>query len=86
MFTLFREVTGEDWTDLRYNHITAYNLGILKTPPVIINLFHISWFVISVFLLLNLVTGAVISNYQMVMDRVNNQNQNHNEPNVKDND
>lgn len=75
MFTLFREVTGEDWTDLRYNHITAYNLGILKTPPVIINLFHISWFVISVFLLLNLVTGAVISNYQMVMDRVNNQKQ-----------
>lgn len=72
MFTLFREVTGEDWTDLRYNHITAYEMGIIKTPPLIINFFHISWFVISVFLLLNLVTGAVISNYQMVMDRVHN--------------
>lgn len=70
MFTLFREVTGEDWTDLRYNHMTAYELGVIKTPPLIINLFHISWFVISVFLLLNLVTGAVISNYQMVMDKV----------------
>lgn len=74
MFTLFREVTGEDWTDLRYNHLTAYELGILNTPPLLINLFHISWFVISVFLLLNLVTGAVISNYQMVMDRVHRQN------------
>lgn len=70
MFTLFREVTGEDWTDLRYNHLTAYELGIIKTPPVFINLFHISWFVISVFLLLNLVTGAVINNYQMVMEKV----------------
>jgi len=33
VFTLFRELTGEDWTDLRYNHITAYELGILKTSP-----------------------------------------------------
>lgn len=72
MFTLFREVTGEDWTDLRYNHITAYEMGIIKTPPVIINTFHILWFVISVFLLLNLVTGAVINNYQMVMSRTEN--------------
>lgn len=69
MFTLFREVTGEDWTDLRYNHITAYELGVIKTPPLIINSFHIFWFVISVFLLLNLVTGAVINNYQLVMDK-----------------
>lgn len=69
MFTLFREVTGEDWTDLRYNHITAYELGVIKTPPAVINIFHISWFVISVFLLLNLITGAVINNYQLVMSR-----------------
>lgn len=70
MFTLFRELTGEDWTDLRYNHITAYELGVIKTPPVVINIFHIMWFVISAFLLLNLVTGAIINNYQAVMDKV----------------
>lgn len=69
MFTLFRELTGEDWTDLRYNHVTAYELGVIKTPPVVINLFHILWFVISAFLLLNLVTGAIINNYQAVMDK-----------------
>lgn len=69
MFTLFRELTGEDWTDLRYNHMTAYELGVIKTPPVIINFFHILWFVISAFLLLNLVTGAIINNYQAVMEK-----------------
>lgn len=69
MFTLFRELTGEDWTDLRYNHTTAYELGVIKTPPVVINHFHILWFVISAFLLLNLVTGAIINNYQAVMDK-----------------
>ena len=68
MFTLFRELTGEDWTDLRYNHITAYELGLIKAPPVVINIFHISWFVLAAFLLLNLVTGAIINNYQTVMD------------------
>lgn len=69
MFTLFRELTGEDWTDLRYNHVTAYELGVIKTPPVITNFYHILWFVISAFLLLNLVTGAIINNYQHVMEK-----------------
>lgn len=68
MFTLFRELTGEDWTDLRYNHITASNLGVIKVNPTVINIYHISWFVIAVFLLLNLVTGAIINNYQTVKE------------------
>lgn len=68
MFTLFRELTGEDWTDLRYNHITAYELGVIKTPPSVITAYHITWFAIAAFLLLNLVTGAVINNYQLAMD------------------
>ena len=69
MFTLFRELTGEDWTDLRYNHITAYELGVIKTPPAVTNMFHIIWFIIAAFMLLNLVTGAIINNYQAVMER-----------------
>ena len=68
MFTLFRELTGEDWTDIRYNHITAYQYGIIKTNPVIITGFHVCWFILSAFLLLNLVTGAIINNYQIVKD------------------
>lgn len=68
VFTLFRELTGEDWTDLRYNHITAYELGILKTSPAVITTYHVSWFCLSAFLLLNLVTGAVINNYQISIE------------------
>ena len=71
MFTLFRELTGDDWTAIRYDHITAYETGLLKTPPLVINTYHILWFVISAFLLLNLVTGAIISNYQQVMEKTN---------------
>jgi len=68
MFTLFRELTGEDWTDLRYNHITAYEYGYIKASPLVINIYHISWFVLAAFLLLNLVTGAILNNYQIVME------------------
>lgn len=68
MFTLFRELTGEDWTDLRYNHITASEYGVLRVTPTVINIYHISWFVLAAFLLLNLVTGAIINNYQTVIE------------------
>ena len=68
VFTLFRELTGEDWTDMRYNHITAYELGILKTSPTVITTYHVSWFCLAAFLLLNLVTGAVINNYQIAIE------------------
>lgn len=66
MFTLFRELTGEDWTDLRYNHITAYELGVIRANLMTINIYHISWIVLAAFLLLNLVTGAIINNNQTV--------------------
>ena len=72
-YTLFRELTGDDWTDIRYNHITAHEYGLIKTSPTIINIYHISWFCLSVFLLMNLVTGAIINNYQMAIDERKNQ-------------
>ncbi len=68
VFTLFRELTGEDWTDLRYNHITAYEYGLLQTSPAVITTYHVSWFCLAAFLLLNLVTGAVINNYQIAIE------------------
>ena len=67
-FTLFRALTGEDWTDLRYNLNTAYEYGLVRTSPTVITLFHIFWYVLAAFLLLNLVTGAILNNYQNVMD------------------
>ena len=68
MFTLFRELTGEDWTDLRYNHITAYEQGLIKVSPAIITTYHVLWFALAAFLLLNLVTGAIINNYQLAKE------------------
>ena len=64
-FTLFRALTGEDWTDLRYNLITASEYNLITVSPSVITIYHILWFCIAAFLLLNLVTGAVINNYQI---------------------
>ncbi len=69
MFTLFRVMTGEDWTDLRYNLVTASEYGVVKAPTVVITLFHVVWFIIAAFLLLNLVTGAILNNYQIEKDK-----------------
>lgn len=68
VFTLFRELTGEDWTDLRYNQLTAAKYNVLRTNSVIITIYHVSWFCLSAFLLLNLVTGAVLNNYQLAIE------------------
>lgn len=68
VFTLFRALTGEDWTDLRYNLLTASDMNIIHVSPTVITAYHVSWFCIAAFLLLNLVTGAVINNYQVAIE------------------
>ncbi len=67
-FTLFRALTGEDWTDLRYNLITASRYDLISVSPSVVTIFHVIWFCIAAFLLLNLVTGAVINNYQISIE------------------
>lgn len=61
-FTLFRILTGEDWTDLRYNL-----LGVAHVPDWVVTGYHVSWMAVSAFLLVNLVVGAVVNNYEQVM-------------------
>ncbi len=68
MFTLFRALTGEDWTDLRYNLIQANNLGLIHSSGLVITAFHVIWFILAAFLLLNLVVGAIVNNYQVIME------------------
>jgi voltage-gated sodium channel len=70
MFTLFRVMTGDDWTDIRYNLIEASNFKLIQTPAFIITAFHILWFCLSAFLLLNLVVGAIVNNYQVIMEEM----------------
>lgn len=74
-FTLFRVLTGEDWTDLRYNLITAYNYDLIVASPSVITIYFVIWFCMSAFLLLNLVTGAVINNYQIAIKEAREQEQ-----------
>ena len=68
MFTLFRALTGEDWTDLRYNLIKAHEYGFVHASPITITTFHVVWFILAAFLLLNLVVGAIVNNYQVIME------------------
>jgi voltage-gated sodium channel len=61
-FTLFRILTGDDWTQMRYELAQAgHPLGVFTA-------FQVSWIVVATFLLVNLIVGAVINNYQKVQD------------------
>ena len=68
MFTLFRILTGEDWTDIRYNLIKASEKGLVGVPSWVITAYHVIWYIISAFLLLNLLVGAILNNYQLTMN------------------
>lgn len=61
-FTLFRILTGDDWTQMRYELVQAGH------PVAAFTLFQVSWIVVATFLLVNLIVGAVINNYQKVQD------------------
>ena len=67
-FTLFRALTGDDWADLRYNLVKANEFGLVHTSPFVITVFHVVWFILAAFLLLNLVVGAIVNNYQVIME------------------
>lgn len=69
MFTLMRSMTGDAWTDVRYNLIYASELGLIKASPVVITLYHVCWFIFGAFLLINVLMGAVINNYEGAMAR-----------------
>lgn len=73
MFTLFRVLTGEDWTDIRYNLTIASEKGLIHVPSWIITFYHVLWYIISAFLLLNLLVGAILNNYQILMAEFNEQ-------------
>jgi voltage-gated sodium channel len=62
-FTLFRCLTGDDWTQLRYE---AY--GKVQSTQWFITVFYVTWIVLGTFILINLVVGAIINNYQEVQD------------------
>jgi voltage-gated sodium channel len=61
MFTLFRVLTLEDWTDLRYE-ASAHGTTLKST------IFHVTWILLSTFVILNLIVGAILNNYSEVQE------------------
>ncbi len=72
MFTLFRILTGDAWTDVRYNLVYANELKLINVSNLTITIYHVSWVILSSFLLLNLVVGAILNNYNIIMDEIRN--------------
>ncbi len=65
-FTLFRITTGDAWVDLRYDLLGDQVAG---TSDFIVSAFHVSWIGLSAFLLINLVIGAIVNNYDDVKSK-----------------
>ena len=59
-FSLFNVTIG--WTDLRYD-LMGKNSNL---SHLIINIYYLTWYVLSAFLLINIVFGAIINNYEII--------------------
>jgi voltage-gated sodium channel len=64
MFSLFKTITGDDWANMRNNQLLASKMGVISTPSWLITAFHISWFIFGAYLLLNILIGAVLNNFE----------------------
>lgn len=65
MFTLFRIITGDNWTTYRYQLILASKKDLIKTPSWLITSYFIVWMILGAYLLLNLILGAILHNYEV---------------------
>ena len=61
LFTLFRIITGDDWTALRYE-----GLEKVGSTKWMVTSFYVVWIAIGTFVLINLIVGAIVNNYQEV--------------------
>jgi voltage-gated sodium channel len=61
-FTLFRVLTCDAWAELR-------GAGLEHGNYWVVTAYFVSWVMISTFLLINLVVGAVLNNYQTVHEK-----------------
>lgn len=61
-FTLFRILTGDDWTQMRYE------LQQAGQPVAAFTAYQVTWIIFATFLLVNLIVGAIINNYQEVQE------------------
>ena len=74
MFTLFKVITGDDWSNLRNNLVMASELGIIRAPSWVITFYFTAWFIFGAYLLLNLLVGAILQNYEELYSKVRARN------------
>ena len=55
-FSLFRTLTGDDWVSLR-------DRGLTDRDYWVVTVYHVSWIILSAFVMLNLVIGAIVDHY-----------------------
>lgn len=60
-FTLFRVLTGDDWTEMRYAALDGPNGGL-------VTVYFVTWIIIATFVLTNLIVGAIVNHYQEVQE------------------
>ena len=60
-------MSGEAWSDVRYHLCAASRLVLLDVPEIVITGYHIVWYILAAFLLINVIIGAVISNFESAM-------------------
>ena len=60
-FSLFRALTGDDWISLRDSGITEHSYWV-------VTIYHVSWIILSSFVMLNLVIGAIVDHYGRVRE------------------
>jgi len=69
IFSLFRVTTGEDWTDLRYDLMNS------SRSNLVVNLYFVSWMILSAFLLINIIIGAIVNNYDLEYNKAKEEEQ-----------
>ncbi|MCK4658898.1 MAG: ion transporter [Phycisphaerae bacterium] len=60
-FSLFRILTGDDWVSL-------HERGITRQDYWVVTIYHVSWIILSAFVMLNLVIGAIVDHYGSVRE------------------
>ena len=68
--TLFSITLGYEWWQTRNTLLKSSELKLIESSPMAISVYLYLWYATAIFLLLNLVVGAIINNYQVIIDEL----------------
>ena len=74
--TLFSITLGYEWWQTRNTLEKSSGLKLIDSSPSTISSYLFIWYGFAVFLLLNLVVGAVINNYQVILEEIKDKDKN----------